>query len=166
MLIFGQTRIFFVMSRDGLLPEKLSTVHPKYKTPHIVTMITGVAVAIAAAFFPVGKLADISNAGTLYAFLMVAVAVMVLRKKDPDRKRHFRVPFVWIVAPATIVGCVLLFFNLPIEAMLFLPVWGAVGVVIYFLYSRSHSHLGKGIVEVVDDIGGEETMVPIDTPNT
>jgi APA family basic amino acid/polyamine antiporter len=164
VLIFGQTRIFFVMSRDGLLPERLSTVHPKYKTPHIVTMITGVAVAVAAAFFPVGKLADISNAGTLYAFLMVAVAVLVLRKKDPNRKRHFRVPFVWIVAPATIIGCVLLFFNLPVEAMLFLPVWGVVGVVIYFLYSRSHSHLGRGIVEVVDDIGGEEKMVPIDTP--
>jgi APA family basic amino acid/polyamine antiporter len=95
---------------------------------------------------------------------MVAVAVLVLRKKDPNRKRHFRVPFVWIVAPATIIGCVLLFFNLPVEAMLFLPVWGVVGVVIYFLYSRSHSHLGRGIVEVVDDIGGEEKMVPIDTP--
>lgn len=161
VLIFGQTRIFFVMSRDGLLPEKLSTVHPKYKTPHVVTILTGVVVAVAAAFFPVGKLADISNAGTLYAFLMVAVAVLVLRKNDPSRKRHFRVPFVWIVAPATIIGCVLLFFNLPIAAMLFLPGWGILGVVIYFLYSRGNSHLGRGIVEVVDDIGGEETMIPI-----
>ncbi len=166
VLIFGQTRIFFVMSRDGLLPEKLSTVHPKYKTPYVVTIMTGVAVAVAAAFFPVGKLADISNAGTLYAFLMVAVAVMVLRKNDPHRQRHFRVPFVWIVAPLTIIGCVLLFFNLPIEAMLFLPVWGAIGVVVYVFYSRSHSHLGRGIIEVVDDIGGEEKMVPIDTPKT
>lgn len=164
VLIFGQTRIFFVMSRDGLLPEKLSTVHPKYKTPHVVTIMTGVAVAVAAAFFPVGKLADISNAGTLYAFLMVAVAVMVLRKRDPERKRHFRVPMVWLVAPATIVGCVLLFFNLPTAAMLFLPGWGAIGIVIYFLYSRSHSHLGRGIVEVVDDVAGEETMVPIHPP--
>ena len=81
VLIFGQTRIFFVMSRDGLLPEMLSTVHPKFRTPHVVTMITGVAVAIAAAFFPVGQLADISNAGTLYAFLMVAIAVLMLRVK-------------------------------------------------------------------------------------
>jgi len=166
VLIFGQTRIFFVMSRDGLLPEKLSTVHPKYKTPHIVTMMTGVAVAIAAAFFPVGKLADISNAGTLYAFLMVAVAVMVLRKRDPERKRHFRVPFVWIVAPATIIGCILLYFNLPIAAMLFLPVWGAIGVLVYVFYSRSHSLLGQGIIEVVDDIGGEETMLPIHPSDT
>ncbi|MFW2350702.1 amino acid permease [Qipengyuania sp.] len=161
VLIFGQTRIFFVMSRDGLLPERLSRVHPRFRTPHIVTIITGLAVAIGAAFFPVGQLADISNAGTLYAFAMVAIAVMVLRVKDPARKRHFRVPLVWLVAPATIIGCVLLFFNLPTAAMLFLPGWGALGVVIYFAYSRSRSHLGKGIVEVVDDVAGEETMVPM-----
>src|SRR3546814_301848 len=111
VLIFGQTRIFFVMSRDGLLPDRLSQVHPRFKTPHIVTIITGLAVAIAAAFFPVGQLADISNAGTLYAFLMVAVAVMVLRVKDPQRPRHFKVPLIWVIAPATIVGCILLFFN-------------------------------------------------------
>lgn len=164
VLIFGQTRIFFVMSRDGLLPDILSRVHPKYRTPHIVTMITGVAVAIAAAFFPVGRLADISNAGTLYAFLMVAAAVMVLRVKDPERKRHFRVPLVWVVAPLTIVGCVLLFFNLPSAAMLFLPGWGILGLIVYFAYSRSRSHLGRGVVEVVDDVAGEETMVPIRPP--
>jgi len=164
VLIFGQTRIFFVMSRDGLLPEKLSTVHSRFHTPHIVTLITGIAVAIAAAFFPVGQLADISNAGTLYAFLMVAVAVMVLRLKDPARHRHFKVPAVWIVAPLTIIGCVLLFFNLPSAAMLFLPGWGVLGLIVYFLYSRSHSHLGRGIVEVVDDVAGEETMVPIHPP--
>jgi len=148
ILIFGQTRIFFVMSRDGLLPEKLSKVHPKFQTPHVVTAITGVAVAIAAAFFPVGRLADISNAGTLYAFLMVAVAVMVLRRKDPGRKRSFRVPALWLVAPLTIIGCVLLFANLPGPAMLFLPVWGALGLLVYFFYSRGRSHLGRGIVEV------------------
>ena len=162
VLIFGQTRIFFVMSRDGLLPERLSRVHPRFKTPHVVTIITGLAVAIGAAFFPVGQLADISNAGTLYAFLMVAVAVMVLRVRDPGRKRHFKVPMVWVVAPLTIIGCVLLFFNLPSAAMLFLPGWGIIGVVIYVLYSRRRSHLGQGIVEVVDDVAGDETMVPIE----
>ena len=166
VLIFGQTRIFFVMSRDGLLPEKLSQVHPKFRTPHVVTMITGCAVAIAAAFFPVGQLADISNAGTLYAFLMVAVAVMVLRRKDPGRARSFRVPAVWLIAPLTIIGCVLLFANLPTAAMLFLPIWGALGLVVYFFYSRSRSHLGRGIVEVVDDIEGQEHQFPIDTPES
>lgn len=80
MMMFGQTRIFFVMSRDGLLPERLSRIHPKYHTPHVVTIITGIVVAIFAALFPVGALADISNSGTLFAFAMVAVAVLILRK--------------------------------------------------------------------------------------
>jgi len=164
VLIYGQTRIFFVMSRDGLLPEKLSTVHPKFRTPHIVTMVTGGIVALGAAFFPVGQLADISNAGTLYAFMMVGIALLVLRRKDPTRKRHFRVPAVWLIVPFTIVGCVFLFVNLPFVAMLFLPGWGLLGLLIYFGYSRSRSHLGRGIVEVVDDIGGNETMLPIDPP--
>ena len=148
VLIFGQTRIFFVMSRDGLLPDVLSRVHPKFRTPHIVTALTGTAVAIAAAFFPVGQLADISNAGTLYAFLMVAVALLTLRMTDPGRRRSFRVPGAWIIAPLTIVGCIFLFLNLPTAAMLFLPGWSIIGLVVYFLYSRSHSHLGRGIVEV------------------
>ena len=162
VLIFAQTRIFFVMSRDGLLPDVLSRVHPKWKTPHIVTAITGVVVAVGAAFFPVGQLADIANAGTLYAFMMVAIAVMVLRKTSPDVKRSFRTPALWLVGPATIAGCVFLFLNLPFAAMLVLPVWGGVGLIVYFGYSRSRSHLGRGIVEVVDDIAGTETLVPID----
>ena len=151
VLLYGQIRIFFVMSRDGLLPDVLSTVHPRFKTPHIMTIITGVVVALGAAFFPVGGLADISNAGTLYAFSFVAIALLVLRTKDPERKRHFRVPGAWIVAPLTIAGCVFLFFNLPAQAMLFLPEWGAIGLVIYFFYSRRRSHLGQGRVEVHED---------------
>ncbi|WP_394648881.1 amino acid permease [uncultured Sphingomonas sp.] len=148
ILMFGQTRIFFVMSRDGLLPERLSSVHPKWKTPHIVTAMTGVGVAFAAAFLPVGQLADIANAGTLYAFAMVAVAVMILRRTAAHHPRSFRTPALWLVGPLTIIGCVFLFFNLPTAAMLVLPVWGALGLLIYFGYSRRHSHLGRGIVEV------------------
>ena len=148
VLIFGQTRIFFVMSRDGLLPDVLSRVHPRFRTPHVVTALTGTAVAIAAAFFPVGQLADISNAGTLYAFLMVAVALLTLRMTDPGRPRSFRVPGAWIIAPLTVIGCIFLFLNLPSAAMLFLPGWTIIGLIVYFLYSRSHSHLGRGIVEV------------------
>jgi APA family basic amino acid/polyamine antiporter len=148
ILLFGQTRIFFVMARDGLLPEKLATVHPKWRTPHIVTAITGIGVAIGAAFFPVGQLADIANAGTLYAFLMVAIAVWQLRRTDPGRKRPFRVPAIWLVAPLTILGCLFLFFNLPGPAMLVLPVWGVIGVAIYYAYSYRHSHVGRGIIEV------------------
>ncbi|WP_188055955.1 amino acid permease [Sphingosinithalassobacter sp. CS137] len=148
VLLFAQTRIFFVMSRDGLLPEGLSKIHPKWKTPYVVTAITGMVVAFAAAFLPVGKLADIANAGTLYAFMMVAIAVMLLRRKEPTRHRPFRTPFLMLIGPATVFGCLFLFFNLPIEAMLVLPIWGVIGFVIYFAYGYRKSHLGQGIVEV------------------
>lgn len=151
ILLFGQTRIFFVMARDGLLPEGLSKIHPKWKTPYVVTAITGGIVAFAAAFLPVGQLADIANAGTLYAFMMVAIAVMMLRKTDPNRERLFRTPMLWLVGPATIAGCIFLFLNLPFEAMIVLPAWGAIGLVIYYLYGYKASHLGRGIVEVPDD---------------
>jgi len=161
VLLFAQTRIFFVMSRDGLLPERLSRVHPKWKTPHVVTALTGAVVALGAAFFPVGQLADIANAGTLYAFMMVAVAVMVLRRTDPARKRAFRVPALWLIGPATILGCLFLFFNLPREAMIVLPVWSVIGLVIYFGYSRSRSHLGHGVVEVPE---AELDLIEPDTP--
>jgi APA family basic amino acid/polyamine antiporter len=161
VLLYGQTRIFFVMSRDGLLPEVLSTVHPKFRTPYIVTAITGGLVALGAAFFPVGQLADISNAGTLYAFMFVAIALLLLRKTDPTRHRHFRVPGAIIIAPLTILGCVFLFFNLPSQAMLFLPEWGVIGLLIYFFYSRGRSHLGRGIVEVHEpDMDDIEPHVP------
>ncbi|MET0365130.1 MAG: amino acid permease, partial [Sphingobium sp.] len=102
MMMFGQTRILFVMSRDGLLPPILSKVHPRYHTPHVVTVMTGIFVAIFAALFPVGALADISNSGTLFAFAMVAIAVLVLRKTDPTRHRPFRTPAVWVVAPLAV----------------------------------------------------------------
>jgi APA family basic amino acid/polyamine antiporter len=151
ILLFGQTRIGFVMSRDGLLPESWSKVHPKWKTPYVITAITGVAVAIAAAFLPVGKLADIANAGTLYAFMMVAISVMILRKTAPDVKRSFKTPMLWLIGPATIVGCIFLFLNLPFEAMIVLPLWAAVGMVLYFLYGYRTSHVGKGLVEVHED---------------
>ncbi len=154
ILLFGQTRIFFVMARDGLLPEGLSKIHPKWKTPYVVTAITGGIVAFAAAFLPVGQLADIANAGTLYAFMMVAIAVMMLRKTDPNRERLFRTPMLWLVGPATIAGCIFLFLNLPFEAMIVLPAWGAIGMVIYYLYGYKASHLGKGIVEVPEDDPG------------
>jgi APA family basic amino acid/polyamine antiporter len=148
ILLFGQTRIFFVMSRDGLLPDGLSKVHHKWRTPYVVTAITGVGVAFAAALLPVGQLADIANAGTLYAFFMVALAVMLLRKRDPGRKRSFRVPALWLVGPLTMIGCLGLYLLLPVAAILVLPIWGAIGLLIYYGYSYRASHLGRGIVEV------------------
>jgi APA family basic amino acid/polyamine antiporter len=146
MMMYGQTRVFFVMARDGLLPAKLASVHPRWRTPHVVTAFTGVVVIFMAAFLPVGTLADYSNSGTLFAFAMVAVAVMVLRKKDPERKRPFRTPAVFIVGPLSVLGCVVLYAKLPLIAILVLPCWGAVGLIIYFAYSRSRSHVGRGLI--------------------
>jgi len=151
IMLFGQTRIFFVMARDGLLPNFLTKIHPKWNTPHIVTMITGVAVAFFAAFLPVGKLADISNSGTLFAFFMVALSVMILRKRDPHRHRPFKTPMIWIIAPLAMFGTLGLYLNLPTDAKLVLPLWAAIGLVVYFLYGYRKSHLAKGIVVVPDD---------------
>jgi APA family basic amino acid/polyamine antiporter len=145
MMIFGQTRILFTMARDGLMPEALSKVHPKFHTPHVVTWLTGIAVSLFAAMFPVGALADISNAGTLFAFFMVAVGVMVLRRTDPGRVRPFRTPLVWIVGPLALAGCVLLFFSLGWNPTIkFFCVWAVVGLIVYFLYARRRSHLAPG----------------------
>ncbi len=150
MMIYGQTRIFFVMARDGLLPEKLADVHPKWKTPWKMTIATGIFVALLAAFFPVGQLADISNSGTLFAFFMVAISVMLLRIKEPGRKRPFKTPLVWIIAPLAALGCLGLYLNLPMEAKLVLPIWGGLGLLVYFFYSRRNSHLSPHHVEKIE----------------
>ncbi|WP_295497075.1 amino acid permease [Sphingorhabdus sp. EL138] len=146
MMMFGQTRIFFVMARDGLLPDVFSKLHPKYGTPHVVTLCTGVFVALFAALFPVGKLADISNSGTLFAFFTVAVGVMILRRTNPDRPRPFRTPLYFLVCPLAAAGCVFLFFQLSGYTELMFLGWTTIGLVVYFLYSRGRSHVGRGIV--------------------
>jgi len=148
MMIYGQTRIFFVMARDGLLPEILSSVHPKFRTPHVVTWITGVAVAFGAAFLPVGQLADFSNSGTLFGFAVVSLAALVMRYTQPNRHRPFRAPWLWMFAPLSILGCVTLFFFLPWQAKLLFPIWSGIGLVFYFAYGYRHSHVGRGITEV------------------
>jgi len=158
MMLFAQTRIFFVMARDGLLPDVLSRVHPTFKTPHIVTLMTGFGVTLAAAFFPVGKLADVSNSGTLFAFLVVALSVMILRVKDKNRHRPFRTPGVWVVGPLAMAGCVTLFLFLPPEAKLVFPVWGSIGLVFYFLYGYRKSHVAQGLYEPT---GGEDLIAEI-----
>jgi APA family basic amino acid/polyamine antiporter len=158
MMLFGQTRIFFVMARDGLLPEILSRVHPKFKTPHIVTVVTAIGVTLAAAFLPVGKLADISNSGTLFAFSVVAIAVMVLRVRDKDRHRPFSTPMIWLVGPLAVAGCGALFMFLPRDAKLVFPIWGAIGLVFYFLYGYRNSHVARGIDT---GSGGEDLIAEI-----
>lgn len=154
MMMFGQTRIFFVMSRDGLLPAMFSKVHPTYKTPHVITILTGIFVALFAAFFPVGILADISNSGTLFAFAAVSIAVMVLRRTDAGRARPFRTPAINITAPIAIIGCLYLFISLGTETKLMFVGWAVVGLIVYFAYSRNRSHVGRGAVDVAEDDAG------------
>jgi APA family basic amino acid/polyamine antiporter len=143
MMLYGQTRILFTMSRDGLIPEAFSKVHPRFHTPHVVTIFTGVFVALFAAIFPVAALADISNSGTLFAFFIVALGVMLLRKTEPNRPRPFRTPLVWIVGPAAMAGCALLFVSLGLYTIKLFFIWAAIGVAVYWLYGRNHSVLGQ-----------------------
>ena len=144
MMMFGQTRIFFTMSRDGLLPEALSKVHPRFHTPHVITIVTGIVVSICSALFPVGKLADTSNSGTLLAFAMVSLGVLILRKQQPERARPFRTPLAWLVCPLAVVGCLLLFVNLSMTAKLVFAVWAIIGLVLYSTYGYKRSQLANG----------------------
>ncbi|GAB2578422.1 amino acid permease [Dyella jejuensis] len=144
VMMYGQTRIFFTMSRDGLLPGRLSRLHPTFHTPHILTIITGIAVSLFAALFPVGVLADITNSGTLFAFMMVSLGVMVLRVRQPDRHRPFRTPAVWVICPLAILGCLLLFVNLGVHTLALFFGWAIIGLVVYALYGYRKSHLANG----------------------
>ena len=149
LMMYGQTRIFFVMARDGLLPKGLSAVHSRFKTPWIITLVTGVIVAVAAAFLPVGSLADYSNAGTLFAFAAVSLGVMILRFTDKNRVRPFRTPLLFVVAPLSIVGCVLLFFSLGAESKQVFVIWTLLGLVLYFAFGFWNSNVRKGTEEDV-----------------
>jgi APA family basic amino acid/polyamine antiporter len=143
MMVFAQTRILFVMSRDGLLPEGLSKVHPRFRTPHIITMVTGLFVATVSGLFSVDEIAELSNTGTLFAFVVVSISVMVLRRAQPDRHRPFRCPTLWLVGPLAVAGCLYLFSSLPKLAQGRFAIWTAIGAVVYFLYGYRRSPLGK-----------------------
>jgi APA family basic amino acid/polyamine antiporter len=142
VLMYGQSRIFFVMARDGLLPAALATVHKTRGTPVLMTAVTGVVVAVMAATLRLDEIALLANAGTLCAFVAVAVSMMVLRVRDPNRPRAFKTPLPWIVGPICVVGCVYLFFNgLPAFTQWWFLLWNAVGLLVYFAYSRRASKL-------------------------
>ena len=136
---YGQTRIWFAMSRDGLLPKIFSALHPRFKTPHWSTWIAGIAVGLPAALVDVPDAADLSNIGTLFAFLLVSLGVIFLRKKEPDRPRGFRVPMVPLFPIISVVLCVVLMSGLLVITWIRFFVWLAIGLVIYFSYSRRHS---------------------------
>src|SRR3984885_12688802 len=150
MMMFGQTRVFFSMARDRLLPDVLTKIHPRFHTPHVVTLITGTVVMCAAAFFPVGSLADLSNGGTLAAFFSVAMGVMILRRTAKDRKRPFRTPAVWLVGPLVLIRCLCLFPLLPFFSIMVFFGWAALGLVVYATYGRKRSSLHPDYVEPSD----------------
>ena len=158
LMMFGQTRVFFVMARDGLLPGALSAVHPRFKTPWIITMLTGAFVATAAAFLPVGQLVDYSNAGTLFAFAAVSLGVMILRLTDKSRPRPFRTPLLFVVAPLSILGCLTLFLSLAPQSKILFLVWSTIGLLIYFAYGYRRSNVARGVVDS-DDLDGDDTGV-------
>ncbi|MCX5527149.1 amino acid permease [Streptomyces bobili] len=144
ILLLGQTRVFFAMSRDGLLPRFFSHVHPRFKTPHRPTILLGVLIAVLAGFTPLSELAELVNIGTLFAFVVVAIGVIVLRKSRPDLHRAFRTPWVPVLPILSVLASLWLMLNLPAETWLRFAIWMAVGFAVYFLYGRSHSRLGRG----------------------
>ena len=138
---YGQPRIFFSMARDGLLPAWASKVHPRFRTPHVTTLVTGIAVAVGALVFDENEIYDLTNIGTLAAFAIVCIGVLVLRRTDPDRVRPFRVPALPLVAVTGAAACVYTMFGLPVHAWERFAVWLVVGLAIYFGYGYRHSHL-------------------------
>jgi APA family basic amino acid/polyamine antiporter len=141
ILMMGQSRVLFAMSRDRLLPRGLSAVHPRFGTPWVISLITGVAVAVIATFVPLSTLADMVNIGTLFAFVLVSVGVIVLRRSHPDLPRAFRTPAVPLIPILAVIACVFLMLNLGTLTWWRFLVWMALGFVVYFLYSYRNSRL-------------------------
>ncbi|CAL9290900.1 amino acid permease [Streptomyces sp. SudanB182_2057] len=141
ILLLGQSRVFFAMSRDGLLPRFFSQTHPKYRTPYRSTILLGVVIAVVAGFTSLSELAELVNIGTLFAFAIVAFSVIILRRTRPDLPRAFRTPLVPLVPALSVLASLWLMLNLPAETWLRFAVWMLIGFIVYFLYGRSHSRL-------------------------
>src|SRR5260370_11441854 len=157
LLVFqlGQPRIFMAMARDGLLPGYFARIHPRFRTPHITTIWMGVAVGGVAMLTDIGSLADLTNIGTLFAFVLVCLGVIVLRRTNASRLRPFRVPFVPLFPILGVLFCLVLMLSLPIETWIRFFVWLAIGLSIYFLYGSGHSKVVPRV-----DTGPTEDIPP------
>jgi APA family basic amino acid/polyamine antiporter len=142
VMMYGQSRIFFVMARDGLLPPAVAKVNSK-GSPALITLLTGIFVAIFAGFVPLKEIAALSNAGTLIAFIAVALSMIILRRKMPHAERTFKTPLYWLVGLVAIGGCGFIFYSLPIQSQMFTLIWMVIGLVVYFSYGRWNSRLRK-----------------------
>ncbi|HZU51838.1 MAG TPA: amino acid permease [Sphingomicrobium sp.] len=143
VMMYGQSRIFFVMARDGLLPRVLSSVSKRTGSPVLVTAVTGLFVAAAAGFFSLSEIAELANAGTLLAFIAVATCMMTLRRRAPDLPRVFRCPAPMLVGSLAVIGCIYLMISLPEKTLIRFALWNAIGLVGYFAYGRRHSLLAR-----------------------
>lgn len=141
VMMLGQIRVFFAMSRDRLLGPWLSAVHPRFGTPHRATILTGIAVAVLSALIPIGEAADMTNIGTFFAFVLVCVGVIVLRYTNPDYPRPFRLPFMPIVPVAATLACLWLMWQLPGLTWIRFGVWTVIGILIYLGYGLKQSRL-------------------------
>jgi APA family basic amino acid/polyamine antiporter len=139
----GQSRVWYSMSRDGLLPKIFSNVHPVFRTPAFSTWVAGFLVAIPSGLFDIELLADLSNIGTLFAFVLVSIGVLVLRYKDPNRRRGFRVPGGPVIPVLSVIFCILLMSGLPIITWFRFFIWLGIGLLIYGFYSRHRSEFAK-----------------------
>jgi basic amino acid/polyamine antiporter, APA family len=151
VMVMGQPRVFYSMAKDGLLPAWAAKIHPKFQTPHITTALTGTIVAILSGMVPISLLGELVSIGTLFAFVIVGVGIIILRSSNPNLNRPFKVPFSPFVPVATVVSAAYLMNSLPFDTWLRLIDWMSIGLVIYFAYSYSHSNLRK----VTDDVANQ-----------
>lgn len=139
VMMYGQSRVFFVMARDGLLPRSLAKISPRTGAPTRITLITGVSIALVAGIFRLDEIAELANAGTLIAFMAVGTCLMILRRRSPELPRLFRCPQPYVVGTLTILGCAYLLFSLPEATLIRFGAWNVIGLLFYYLYSRSRS---------------------------
>jgi len=147
VLLYGQSRIFFSMARDGLLPTMFSHVHPRFRTPYLSSLLIGIVVALIAGLTPIDVVAELTNIGTLAAFVLVSAAILIMRRTQPDRPRGFRVPWVPVLPILSMLGSLLLIVSLPLVTIIRFIIWLAIGLLIYFLYSRHHSRLQQELAQ-------------------